>query len=153
MKRLALLVFAGVVLAGCGGSKSLSKSAYEQKLQADGKAVQQSVTALTKTTPATLAELAKRVDTAEASVKKAADDLDSIKPPADAVADNAAIVNALRAIQSGLERLKKAAATGDPAAAQKIAGEIESSPQLKAAEKATTDLKKKGYKVGVIGAP
>jgi hypothetical protein len=153
MKRLAILAIAGVVLAGCGGSKSLSKSAYEQKLQGDGKAVQQSVTALTKTTPSTLAELAKRVDVAEASVKTAADDLDSIKPPSDAVADNAAIVSALRAIQAGLERLKKAAASGDPAAAQKIAGQLASSPQLKAAEKAATDLKKKGYKVGVIGAP
>lgn len=153
MKRLALLLLAGVVVAGCGGGSRLSKSAYQQKLQTDGKSVQKSVTALTKTTPATLSELAKRVDAAEASVKQAADDLDSIKPPADAVADNAAIVNALRAIQSGLERLKKAAATGDPAAAQKIAGQLSSSPQLKAAEKATSDLKKKGYKVGVIGAP
>ena len=149
MKRLALLAVAGVVLAGCGGSSSLSKTAYEQKLQTDGKAVQKSVTALTKTTPATLAELAKRVDAAEASVKQAADDLDSIKPPADAAADNSAIVAELRALQSGLERLKKAASTGDPAAAQKIAGQLSSSPKLKA----TADLKQKGYKVGVIGAP
>jgi len=153
MKRLALLALAGVVLAGCGGSSRLSKSAYEEKLQTDGKSVQKSVTALTKTTPATLADLAKRVDAAEASVKQAADDLDSIKPPSDAVADNAAIVVELRTLQSGLERLKKAASTGDPVAAQKIAGELSSSPQLKAAEKATADLKKKGYKVGVIGAP
>src|SRR5581483_5133558 len=117
MKRLALLALAGVVLAGCGGSSRLSKSAYEQKLQTDGKSVQTSVTALTKTTPGTLSELAKRVDAAEASVKQAADDLDSLKPPADAVADNTAIVTALRTIQSGLERLKTAAAKGDAAAA------------------------------------
>ena len=36
---------------------------------------------------------------------------------------------------------------------QKIVAAIESSSQLKAAEKATADLKQKGYKVGVIGAP
>jgi hypothetical protein len=151
MKRLALLLCAAVVLAACGGSSRLSKPAYEQKLQADGKSVQKSITALKTTTPSTLAQLARRVDGTEASVKQAADDLDSIEPPVDAVADNAAIVAALRTIQSGLERLKKAAATGDPAAAQKIAGQLSSAPQIKAAQKATTDLKKKGYKVGVIG--
>lgn len=148
MKRLAFLALAGVVLAGCGGSSRLSKSAYEQRVQADGKTVQTSVTALTKTPPKTLAQLATRVDAAEAVVKTAADDLASLKAPSDAVAGNAAIVAALRAIQAGLEKVKT-----DPAAAATIVGRLESSPQLKAAEKATADLKRKGYKVGVIGAP
>lgn len=148
MKRLAPLLVAGLVLAGCGGSSRLSKDAYGQKLQADGKAVQTSVTSLTKHPPTTLAELAKRVDTAEAAVKKAADDLASLKPPSEAVADNDAIVAFLRRIQSGLEQVK-----ANPASAQTIVRAIEKSPQLKAAEKATADLKKKGYKVGVIGAP
>jgi hypothetical protein len=148
MKRLALLALAGVVLAGCGGSSSLSKSAYEQRVQADGKTVQTSVTALTKTPPKTLAQLATRVDAAEAVVKKAADDLESLKAPSDAVADNAAIVAAFRAIQAALEKVK-----ADPTAATTIVGRLESSPQLKAAEKATADLKQKGYKVGAFGAP
>ena len=43
---------------------------------------------------------------AEAAVKAAADDLGSLKPPSDATADNTAIVTALRAIQSALERVK-----------------------------------------------
>lgn len=148
MKRLALIVVAGVVLAGCGGSGRMSKSAYEQRIQADGNAVQAAVTALTKTTPASLADFAKKIDGAEVAVKKAADDLDSIKPPSEAAADNAAIVAALRRIQSGLEQVKS-----NPTAASSIVAQIERSPQLKAAEKATADLKKKGYKVGIIGAP
>ena len=148
MKRLVLLVVAGLVLAGCGGSSRLSKAAYEQKLQADGNAVQSAVTALTKTATTSVAQFATKVDAAEAAVKKAADDLDSIKPPSDAEADNAAIVAALRRIQTGLEQVKKS-----PTTAAVIVGQIESSPQLKAAVKATADLKKKGYKVGVIGAP
>lgn len=126
----------------------MSKSAYEQRVQADGKSVESSVTALTKTPPSSLADFAKRIDTAEAVVKKAADDLDSLKPPKEAEADNTAIVAALRRIQSGLEQVKS-----NPTAAASIVGQIEKSPQLKAAEKATADLKKKGYKVGVIGAP
>jgi hypothetical protein len=148
MKRLALLAVAGVVLAGCGGSSRLSKSAYEQKLQADGRSVRTALTKLTKSPLTTLADLAKRVDQAETVVKQAADDIDSLKPPSDAVADNATIVAFLRRIQSGLEQVK-----ANPTAAQTIVGAIEKSPQLEAAQKATADLKKKGYKVGVIGTP
>ncbi|TMM13160.1 MAG: hypothetical protein E6F98_06540 [Actinobacteria bacterium] len=148
MKRLALLLLAGALLAGCGGSGRLSKSDYEARLQTDGKSVQSSVTALTKTPTTSLTAFATKIDTAEASVKKAADDLASLKPPSDAATDNVAIVAALRRIQTGLEQVKK-----DPLSAQKIVAAIESSSQLKAAEKATADLKQKGYKVGVIGAP
>jgi len=147
MKRLVLVVAAVVLLAGCGGSGRLSKAAYEQKLQADGNAVQSAVTALTKTATTSLAQFATKVDAAEAAVKKAADDLDAAKPPSDAEADNAAIVAGLRRIQTGLEQVKK-----NPTTAAAIVGQIESSPELKAATKATADLKKKGYKVGVIGA-
>jgi hypothetical protein len=148
MKRPALLAVAGVLLAGCGGSGRLSKSAYEQRIQADGNTVQKSVTALTKTAPTSLTQFAQHVDAAEAAVKKAADDLASLKPPSDAVTDNAAIVTALRSIQSALERVK-----ANPTGAEAIVTELEKSPELKAAEKATADLKQKGYKVGAIGAP
>jgi multidrug efflux pump subunit AcrA (membrane-fusion protein) len=148
MKRLALLAVAGALLAGCGGSGRLSKSAYEQHLQTDGKTVQKTVTALTKTAPTSLAQFAQRVDAAEAAVKKAGDDLASLKPPSDAAADNAALVAAFGAIQSALERVK-----ANPAGAQAIVTKLEASSELKAAEQATADLKKKGYKVGVIGAP
>jgi hypothetical protein len=148
MKRLALLAVLGVLLAGCGGSGRLSKSAYEQRIQTDGAAVQKSLTALTKTTPTSLAEFAQRTDAAEAAVKTAADDLASLKTPSNATADNAAIVTGLRAIQSALERVK-----ANPTGAQAIVAKLETSPPLKAAEKATADLKQKGYKVGVIGAP
>lgn len=146
MKRLALIGLAGLLLAACGGSSRMSKSAYEQRLQSDGNAVQKSVTAVANTK--NFADFAKNVDAAEAAVKAAADDLEKLKPPSDAAADNTAVVAALRRIQSGLEQVKS-----NPTGAQAIVKQIESSPELKAAEKATADLKKKGYKVGVIGAP
>ena len=124
----------------------MSKSAYEQKLQTEGKGVQAAVTALTKTS--SLSDFAAKIDAAEKAVKAAGDDLSALKPPSDAVADNAALVAAFRRIQSGLEQVK-----ANPTGAQTIVKQIEASPELKAAEKATADLKKKGYKVGVIGAP
>lgn len=125
---------------------------YETHLQNDGKPVQKTVTALTNAANLTsLAAFATKADAAEAAVKSAADDLDSIKPPSDAEADNTAVVAALRSIQTGLEKLKKVAATGNAAAVLAAAGSLENSPQLKAAQKAVTDLKQKGYTVGFLG--
>ena len=147
MKRLALLLLSVVALAACGGSSRLSKSSYDQHLQKDGNSVQKAVTAITKS-PASLAGFVKSVDAAEAAVNNAATDLDSIKPPKDADADNTAIVAAFKAIGSALEQVKT-----NPAGAATIVSKLESSPKVKAAEKATTDLTAKGYKVGVIAAP
>lgn len=147
---VAVLALAALVVAGCGGSGRLSKSAYEQKLQTDGKAVQAAVAKISGN-PGSLSALAKEVDTAEAAVTKAADDLDSGKPPSDAEADNTKIVTALRVIAKELEKLKRAAATNQIAAVQQAATALRSSPELTAAEKAVKDLKQKGYKVGVIG--
>jgi hypothetical protein len=152
MKRLAILVLAGLLLAACGSSGRLSMKDYETHLQNDGKPVQKTVTALTNAANITsLATFATKADAAEAAVKSAADDLDSIKPPKDVEADNAAIVTALRTIQSGLEKLKKVATSGNTAAVLAAAASLESSSQLKAAEKAITDLKQKGYTVGFLG--
>jgi hypothetical protein len=148
---VVVLALAALLVAGCGGSSRMSKSAYDAKLQADGKAVQASVAKISGN-PSSLAELAKEVDAAEGAVTKAADDLDKAKPPADADADNTKIVTALRAIATQLEKLKKAAATGNPAAAQAAATAIRNSPEVKAAQAAIKDLKQKGYKVGAIGS-
>jgi hypothetical protein len=148
MMRLALLAIAGVLVAGCGSSGRMSKPTYGQELRSEGSFVQKAVTNLTKAAPSSSSDVVTVIDDAEAVVKKAADDLSAIKPPADAVADNAAIVAAFRRIQSGLEQVK-----ATPAAAQRIVTAMGKSPQLKAAEKAIADLKQKGYKVGAFGAP
>ena len=146
MKRLAFLAVAGILLAGCGGSSRLSKSAYEHHLQVDGSDIHKGITALTKST--SIQQLVTGVDAAEASVKTAADDLAALKPPSDAVDDNAAIVTGLRSTQSALEQVK-----ANPTGARTIIARLQASKSYKDALNATADLKKKGYKVGVIGAP
>jgi len=131
----------------------MSKADYQQRLDTDGKAVQAAVTVLTSgASITTLAQLATKVDAAEAAVKQAADDLDKITPPKEAADDNAAIVKALRAIQAGLENVKKSATSGNAVAVQQAAAKIETSPELKAAEKAIGDLKSRGYEVGIFGS-
>lgn len=149
MKRLAVvLALVGVVLVACGGGGHLSKSAYNQRLQEDGKPVGQVIASLQKSPPKTLSALATRLDAAEAAVKKAADDLAAANPPSEAAADNAAIVTALRKVQDGLEQVK-----ASPLTASSILTKMEASPTIKAAEKAIADLKAKGYTVGAFALP
>src|SRR5689334_11498322 len=151
MKRLAPIALAAVLLAACGGSSRLSKSDYEKHLQSDGNAVASTIRVLTgAASGGSLAGIVTKIDAASAAVKKAADDLDSVKPPSDAEADNTAIVTGLRTIESGLEKLKKALTT-NPLEAAKIGRSLQQDHAVKAAEKAAADLKKKGYKVGVLG--
>ena len=153
MKRLPFLVLVAVLVAACGGSGRMSKADYQKHLQTDGKPVQQTVTALISGSGSitSLQQLATKIDAAEAAVKTAADDLASLKPPKDADADNGALVAGLRAVQAGLESLKAKAASGDIAGVQQAGTALESSPKLKAAEKAIADLKSKGYAVGFLG--
>jgi lysozyme family protein len=151
MKRLAPIALAALLLAACGGSSRLSKSQYEQHLQNDGKAVATTIRVLTGAQSSTdLAGVVKKIDAAATAVKTAADDLDSLKPPSDAEADNGAIVTGLRAIETGLAKLKTALSS-NPIAAAAIGRSLQQAPAVKAAEKAAADLKSKGYKVGVLG--
>ncbi|MHB8470402.1 MAG: hypothetical protein ACYDCH_11715 [Gaiellaceae bacterium] len=65
------------------------------------------------------------------------------------LADNAKIFVGLRAIGRGLEALKRA--KGNQSAARAAALSISEAPEIREAQRAATDLKKKGYNIGVIG--
>lgn len=148
--KLAFLLAALVLVAGCGGGSSrLTKAEFEQHIQKDGTALQTAVAKLGAAK--SLKELATQVGVAETAVKGAADDLESVKPPADAEAPTAVIVKALRSIDAQLTQLGQAAKDNDLLGVQKIAKAIQTSPDIKAAQKAANELKQKGYKVGVIG--
>ena len=148
--KLALLLAALALVAGCGGGSSrLTKAEFEQHIQTDGQALQKAVAKLGAAK--SLTELATQVGAAETAVKAAADDLDSVKPPADAETPTKTIVKALRSIDAQLKQLEQAAKDKDLIGVQKIAKTIQSSSDIKAAQKASNELKQKGYKIGVIG--
>jgi hypothetical protein len=148
--KLLLLFVAVALVAGCGSSTRLTKAQFEQRIKADGKSVEQAVRKI-DATPTSMDALAKQVAAAERAVKAAADDLASAKPPADAEAGTKTIVRALRTIDAQLGKLEQAAKTGDMLAAQGAAAAIQGSPEVKAAQTAAADLKKKGYDIGAIG--
>lgn len=151
---LAILAVAALV-AGCGGgggggSKALTKAQYEQRVQADGKSLEQAITAISSNTTS-LAGLKSAVTKAQAGLKKAASDLESLTPPAEAVQANATFVTALRAIDKQLAALKAAADKGDMSAVLASVQGLSASKEIAAAQAAATKLKKLGYNLGVLG--
>jgi hypothetical protein len=148
---LAVAAALAVLAAGCGGSSQMSKADYEAKLQAEGQGVQDAVAKISSSLTS-MTQLAKRVAAAEVAAKKAADDLDALKPPADVAADNDKLVLALRTIDAQLKKLAQAAKEADQVAAQQAAAAIQNAPEIKAGQAAVNDMKKKGYKVGVLGS-
>src|SRR6266571_4362543 len=112
-RAAAIAVVAAVALtAGCGGSSRLSKPDYELKLRAAGTELLTSVTSagLCEEDTGTEAEtwqqtarsgegdlkaLASNADSIQKSTEKAADEIDSLRPPKDAEADNQAIADTL----------------------------------------------------------
>jgi hypothetical protein len=148
---VAVAAALAALAAGCGGSSHMSKADYEAKLQAEGKGVQDAVTKISSSLNS-MTQLAKQVAAAEVAAKKAADDLDALNPPADVAADNDKLVLALRAIDTQLKKLAQAAKAADQVAAAQAAAAIQNAPEIKAGQAAVNDMKKKGYKVGVLGS-
>ncbi|HKI91198.1 MAG TPA: hypothetical protein VJ986_02760 [Gaiellaceae bacterium] len=152
---LAILAVAALV-AGCGGggggggSKALTKAQYEQRVQADGKSLEQAITAISSNMTS-LAELKSAVAKAQTGLKKAANDLESLTPPKEAEQANATFVTALRAIDKQLGALKTAADKGDMAAVLATVQGLATSKEAIAAQKAAASLKKLGYDLGVLG--
>jgi uncharacterized protein YukE len=147
---IALAAVLAVLAAGCGGSSHMSKADYEAKIQAEGQGVQDAVGKISSSMTS-MTELAKQVAIAEVAAKKAADELDALDPPADVAADNAKLVLALRTIDAQLKKLAQAAKNTDQVAAAQAATAIQNAPEIKAGQAAVNDMKKKGYKVGVLG--
>jgi hypothetical protein len=149
--RVGSLLLVVALLAGCGGGRGdggrLSKAQFEQRIKADGAAVEKAVAKIQLGS----GSLGKQIGAAERAVKAAADDLAAAKPPADAEPDVKAIVRGLRTIDAQLMKLERAAKNGDALAAQAAAKAIQGAPAVRAAQKAAADLKKKGYDIGAIG--
>jgi hypothetical protein len=142
--QLALLLGAVALVAGCGGgSNRMSKAEFEQHIQKDGSAIQKAIKGLSSSS--SLDDLATNIPPAEKAVKAAADDLDAANPPADAEDATNTIVKALRSIDTKLKQLQAAAKKGDVVA-------VQSAPEIAAAQQAANELKKKGYKIGVLGS-
>jgi hypothetical protein len=148
---LAVLALVGGA-AACGGSGRLSKSAYEKKVRADGRDIKNTFQALSGSNFSSLDQMAAQIGKGQNELRKAADDLDGLKPPKEVEADNKKLAKALRELADELEPLRKGAAEGNPKKVQKAANSLQSSTAVQDAKAATSDMKSKGYSLGAIGS-
>jgi len=151
--RLCALAVGVVVLAGCGGGGSttgpLSKSEYEHKMQAEGDRLTKALQATNITSAKNVHEFADRLGSVKDDVAKAADDVDALEPPSDAVADTQTIADVLRRFAAAIEAIQKAASSNDTAGFQRAVQQLQT--ELRTAQPAVRDLKSKGYDVGQFG--
>jgi hypothetical protein len=139
-----------LVLAACGGSGRLSKSAYEQHLRVAGAHAKQASSGI-KRIGVTRQAFAKQLVGARREMQAAAKELEGFEPPRDAEADNETIAATLRYLAAEIAKLQTAARSGNQAVAAAVGAEIAHSKQITAGANAAKDLQRKGYDVGVFG--
>jgi hypothetical protein len=150
--RRALALGAAVAVAaaaGCGGGgdSRLTKSQYEQKMQAEATSLQASVRNL-GFVEGSLSTLAAKVDKIQKAFSKAANDIDALVPPKDAEADTQRIADTLKRLPVSSANIRSAAAQKDTQRVQQLFAQIQTAGQ--AAAQASTDLKRKGYDIGAF---
>ena len=144
--RGALAAGAVLLTAACGGEQRLSKSAYEQHVQA---AYAQVRAAFRETANApSLEDLAARVATAQAALRKASHEVALLRAPKNAAGPNADLAEALRAYADDLDELRRAAAAGDTRVVRRFeSGNRESIDRI---ERAAEELAARGYRLGAL---
>jgi hypothetical protein len=143
---LAVLV---VALGGCGGGAgggTLSKSDYEHKMQSDAKRLTNALQSADVSSATNVREFADRIGAVKDDVAKAADDVDALEPPADAAADTQTIADVLHRMAAFIDQIQKTAAKNDAAGFRQAVQQLQA--ELRAAQPAVRDLKRKGYDVG-----
>jgi hypothetical protein len=139
-------------LAACGGGGArLSKSAYELRIQKDGREIR-SVFAPLARPPSSLKVLAAEIKTGQDKLRSAAADLGGLAAPADIRHDNDVLASGLRKLADELDPLRAGAGKGDVRAVQSALNTLQRSKVLQRAQRAIADMKKKGYRVGTLGA-
>jgi hypothetical protein len=148
--RRAVAISVVLALAGCGGGARVSKTTFEQHLKKDAVTAAKALTNASTGAGHGNAAYIRRLRFAQSELANAADDLDELRPPADAEADTKTVVKTLRYFVRQLKTLQHAAETHDSEEARAVSKAIGESAELKAFTAAIKDLQGKGYDVGVF---
>ena len=159
MRRAGAMLVAVVIAiaaAGCGGGGGggggdrLSKSEFEAKMSSIGTDLQQASSGVDLTNTKDLDKVADAVATFKTKLESAADQVDDLKPPADAEQETGKIADALHAFADEFGKMEKAARKGDLGDLQKAQQAVIS--EGTEAQQAAQDLKNKGYNIGELGS-
>lgn len=140
---------AAFLAAGCGGHQRLTRSQYEQKVQAIYTDVRQAFSG-TSTNVHSLAALAPRVRVAQRELRKAAEQLSKLKPPEEVEEQNNELAEGLKAYSDDLDRLREAALAGDAKRVRAYEESIAENESVKRVEEAAEKMKAKGYNLGPL---
>lgn len=135
--------------AGCGGgSGRLSRSAYQAKLKVEARRLRADFRGVNLQT-VDLQKLGPAVGKLGVEIQQAADDIDALKPPKDAAADNDKIATALHSFADLFKQVQEAAKSGDRTKVLNLVPKIQS--VANAGDAAAHDLKRHGYDIGAFG--
>jgi hypothetical protein len=140
-----------VALAGCGGGGGggggpLSKSDYEHKMKSEGERLTQALQGADITSAKNMHEFADRIGAVKDDIAKGADDIDALRPPPGAAADTQTIADVLHRFAAVIDQIQKVAAKNDAEGFRQSLQQLQT--ELRAAQPAVRDLKRKGYDVG-----
>lgn len=141
------ILLASLTLVGCAGDEGrLSKVEYAEKVRSVYAEVQEAF----RQTDVPLSDLADRVEDAQAKLRDAADELESLEPPEDVEAENAQIVDGFRSYADELDRLRNAAERGDQRTIDDFNAGLATRESVELIAEAAERIKFKGYDLGDI---
>jgi hypothetical protein len=150
MRKAGAALAAVVIVAGCGGSGTLSKAQYQKKLKTQGGELNRAVSGLDFSHVSDLPALASKLDALQKQFDQVAGELEDLKPPKEAAADNRKIADALHKFAGGFRRIRDAARNGERKKIPTLLNGLATADREGRA--ASNDLKAKGYDVGVFGS-
>lgn len=144
----ALTLTLVAALASCPRveAQRLSKPAYEQRVKTLYAGIQ---SAFQATRGASGQELVRKIALAQQALRRAADELAAVRPPADVEAENRALAEGMREYARALDPALQAAAADDRETMARFA-DSSASRGVRAMAEAAEKMKRKGYKLGPI---
>ena len=146
--RLAVLAGAVALAAGCGGGGDrLSKSAYEQRLRGVARPLNATLARPEPPNPSA-SRLEARVGRIQAALRRAARELDGLRPPEDAERANDRLAEGMRAFADALDEVRVAARSGRAEAVREASSAASRSAGALEMNHAFGQLQDAGYELG-----
>ena len=146
--RVAVLAGAVALAAGCGGGGDrLSKSAYEQRLRAVARPLNATLSRPEPANPSA-SRLSARVEQIQAALRRAARELERLRPPEDAERANDRLAEGMKGFADALDEVRVAARSGRTEAVREATAAASRSAGALELNHAFGELRDAGYDAG-----
>jgi hypothetical protein len=146
--RLVVLAGAVALAAGCGGGADrLSKSAYAERLRAISRPLNATLARPEPSNPSA-SRLVRRIGVIQAALRRAARELDDLRPPKDAERANDRLAEGMQTFADALDEVRVAARSGRPEAVREATSAASRSAGAREMNHAYGELADAGYGLG-----